>query len=312
MRVPYARPGAVIDVVAPASACRPAELAAGAAVLEGWGLRPRIPANLFQRAGGAIVAAPDEARHRMLRRALLRPDSTVVWCARGGYGSQRLLPRLARGAPPARPKLLVGFSDATALHVFVNQHWGWPSLHAATLADLGSGRLAARSVRELRAVVTGAATRFECALRPLNDAARRARTVEAGLAGGNLKTLQSLAGTPWAVRGAGRIVVVEDAGERGYAIDRMLVQLVQSGALRGVRALVFGQFTGGREADGRFTGAGVMARFARAVRFPVLAGAPAGHGDTARALPLGPGPRARLALGPARARLALTWELAGR
>ena len=89
------------------------------------------------------------------------------------------------------------------------------------------------------------------------------------------------------MRAAGRILIVEDTGERGYAIDRMLVQLRQAGVLRGVRALVFGQFTGGRERDGRFTGDEVMARFAQSVRYPVLAGAPVGHGDTARAVLLG-------------------------
>ena len=304
MRVPFARPGGVIDIVAPASACRPEELAAGVSVLEEWGFRPRIPSDLFA-AGSGIVAAPDGARHRAVRRAFLRPDSRVVWCVRGGYGSQRLLPRAARRVVPPRPKLLVGFSDVTALHVFVNQHWGWPSLHAATLADLGSGRLSQRSLAELRAVVSGETARLSYCLRPLNASAGRTRTVEAALVGGNLKTLQSLVGTPWAIRPAGRILLVEDTGERGYAIDRMLVQLGQAGALRGMRALVFGQFTGGRERGGRFTGHEVMARFAASVRFPVLAGAPVGHDDTARAVPLGV--PAKLELAPDRARLSVAW-----
>ena len=305
MRVPFARPGDVIDVVAPASACRPEELSAGAAVLREWGFRPRIPPDLFGAGSGGIVAAPDDVRHRVLHRALLRPDSRVVWCLRGGYGSQRLLPRAARRAIPPRSKLLVGFSDVTALHVFVNQHWGWPTLHAATLADLGSGRLSQRSIAELREVVSGETACLSYSLRPLNAAAGRARTVEAPLVGGNLRTLQSLVGTPWALRPAGRILIVEDTGERGYAVDRMLVHLRQAGALRGVRALVFGQFTGGRERDGRFTGDEVMARFAERVRFPVLAGAPVGHGDTARPAPLGL--PAKLVLAPDRARLSVAW-----
>ena len=233
----------------------------------------------------------------------------MVWCVRGGYGSQRLLPRAARRPAPDRPKLLVGFSDVTALHVFINQHWGWPTLHAATLADLGSGRLSQSSLEELRRVVAGEACRLSYSLQPLNPAARRRRAVAAPLIGGNLKTLQSLVGTPWAVRAAGRILIVEDTGERGYAIDRMLVQLRQAGVLRGVRALVFGQFTGGRERDGRFTGDEVMARFAQSVRYPVLAGAPVGHGDTARAVLLGL--RAELDLEPEGARLHVAWTPGG-
>ena len=303
MRVPSARPGEIVDVVAPASACSREALSAGITVLEGWGLRPRVPPGLFE--GSGIVAAPDASRHLALRRALRRPDSRVVWCVRGGYGSQRLLPRLARGAVPERRKLLVGFSDLTALHVFINQHWGWPTLHAATLAELGSGRLSQRSLDELCRVVAGRTSRFSVRLRPLNPAARRTRSVSGVLVGGNLKTIQSLVGTPFSLRPAGCILMVEDTGERGYAIDRMLVQLAQAGTLRGVRAMVFGQFTGGREPDGRFAGTEVVARFAERMRVPVLGGAPFGHGDAARAVLLGL--PANLALGPGGARMSMTW-----
>ena len=303
MQVPCARPGDVVDVVAPASACSPEALSAGVAVLEGWGLHPRVPADLFESSG--IVAAPDTSRFRTLERAFRRSDSQVVWCVRGGYGCQRLLPRLARRAPPERRKLLVGFSDITALHVFINQHWGWPTLHAATLADLGSGRLSQRSLDELHRVVTARTSRLACPLRPLNPAARRPRVVGGRLVGGNLKTIQSLVGTPWSVHPAGCILMVEDVGERGYAIDRMLVQLSQAGTLRGVRAMVFGQFTGGREPDGRFAGTKVIESFAERVRFPVLAGAPFGHGDSARAALLGL--MARVELGPGGGRLTVDW-----
>ena len=303
MRVPCARPGELIDVVAPASACSREALAAGVAALEGWGYRPRVPPDLFE--GSGIVAAPDASRCRTLHRALRRDDSRVIWCLRGGYGSQRLLPRLARGPVPGRRKLLVGFSDVTALHVFVNQHWGWPTLHAATVSDLGSGRLSQSALDELRGMIAGGVSRLSCPLRPLNPAARRPREVRGRLVGGNLKTIQSLVGTPWGVRPAGRILMVEDTGERGYAIDRMLVQLAQAGLLRGVRALVFGQFTGGREPDGRFTGTEVIARFAERMRIPVLGGAPFGHGDAARAVPLGL--PAEIELGPGGARMAVSW-----
>ena len=303
MRVPSVHPGEVIDIVAPASACSREALSAGVAVIEGWGFRPRVPSGLFE--GSDIVAAPDESRYRTLHRALRHPDSRVIWCVRGGYGSQRLLPRLARGTVPERRKLLVGFSDLTALHVFVNQRWGWPTLHAATLADLGSGRLSQRSLVELRRVVAGRTSRLSFRLRPLNSAACRTGSVGGALVGGNLKTIQSLVGTPWSVRPAGRILMMEDTGERGYAIDRMLVQLAQAGLLRGVRALVFGQFTGGREPDGRFTGTEVIARFAERMRVPVLDGAPFGHGDAARAVLLGL--PVKLELGPDGARMAIAW-----
>ena len=307
MRLPCARPGDVIDIVAPASACGRDDLEAGAAVLEEWGFRPRIPPDLFE--GSGMVAAPDASRFRVLDRALRRADSAVVWCVRGGYGSQRLLPRLARRVAPTKQKLFVGFSDVTALHVFVNQHWGWPTVHAATVSGLGGGRWSKTALDELRRVVAGRTRRLSFRLRPLNAAARRPRTLAAPLVGGNLKTLQSLVGTPFGVHPAGRILLLEDTGERGYAIDRMLVQLSQAGLLRGLRGLVFGQFTGGREADGRFTGTEVIARFAERMRVPVLGGAPFGHAASARTVPLGL--PVRLELGGEGARLAVAWT-AGR
>ena len=148
---------------------------------------------------------------------------TPRWC--GAFAAATGVSGCCRGPPagPLRtgPKLLVGFSDVTALHVFINQHWGWPT---PARRDLGRSR-----EREIVAELAGGAAqgggrrgglapcRLSYSLQPLNPAARRRRAVAAPLIGGNLKTLQSLVGTPWAMRAAGRILIVEDTGERGYA-----------------------------------------------------------------------------------------------
>ena len=109
-------------------------------------------------------------------------------------------------AIPDGPKLLVGFSDVTALHVFINQHWGWPTLHGRNPGRSRKRRLSQRSLEELREVVVGGTSRLMHRLRPLNSAARRPRAVCAPFIGGNLKTLQSLLGTPWGARPAGCIL----------------------------------------------------------------------------------------------------------
>jgi muramoyltetrapeptide carboxypeptidase len=176
----------------------------------------------------------------------------------------------------------VGYSDATTLHFLINHHWHWPSLHGPLLDRLGSGAMPVEEMRELRGVLLGGQREviFD-ALTPLNAAARRRRVVRSRVYGGNLTVLQSMLGTPLQ-RNPRQILFLEDVGERGYRIDRMLQHLAQAGALRNARAIVFGAFIGGGEADGRSLIPQVLLRFAREQRIPVLAGMPAGHGEHQR------------------------------
>lgn len=284
--LPTLREGDIVDVVAPGSACSRAELSAGARRLESWGLVPRIPRDLFGKK--YIYAHTDETRWRHLSDALKARDSAAVWCVRGGYGSLRLVPRLARMRPPAKRKLLIGFSDVTALHVQINERWCWPVLHAAVLAQLGRDDVAAADVEETRALLFGERLQLRFAgLKPLAPP-QGSRPIRARIAGGNLKTIQSLLGTPGALPASDSILFFEDVNERGYAIDRMLAQLAQSGSFAKTRAIVLGEFVRGNEPNGRSLWRRVFSEFAQSVRFPVLSGLPIGHGGRVRPLPLGP------------------------
>ena len=279
------RAGDTVDIVAPASACSAVELERGLDAIREWGLVPRVPDDLF---GDPYVYSNDDSvRLRQLRAAIGNRTSRAIWCVRGGYGSGRLLPRLGRCSPRAL-KPFIGFSDVTALHLFFNQVWGQPTWHGPVLTQLGSDRISPAALEELHACLFGRQTALmRGGLRPMNAAARQPGRVTGRLLGGNLKTLQSLIGTPFGLSGRGTILVLEDVDERGYAIDRMLVQLQQSGGLQGVKAILFGSFTGGLEANGRFVGDEVMERFAATMRVPVLTGLPLGHDAEARVLPLG-------------------------
>ena len=282
---PILEPGDIVDVIAPGSRCSDQSLAAGVAFLERLGLTPRVPRTLFGRE--LLCANTDAVRFAHLSRALAARDSRVLWCVRGGYGAIRLVDRLLKLAPPPRPKLLVGYSDATTLHYLLNERWGWPSLHGPLLDRLGAAVADAPEVQELRALLLqGRPESVYSGLQPLNAAARRVRTLRARVFGGNLSVLQSLLGTPLQARAVRprQILFLEDVGERGYRIDRMLEHLRQAGALRGVAALVFGTFTGGAEPDGRTRVPEVLERFAVAQSFPVLGGLTAGHGELQRPL----------------------------
>lgn len=303
-RLPVLRAGDIVDVVAPASACPPAVLERGVRMLRDWGLVARVPVHIFGPPD--LVAQEDGERWRQLRRALYAGDSRAVWCVRGGYGVLRLMPRLERCVRPVRPKLVIGFSDITLLHQHCNERWGWSTLHASNLGGAAGQRLRVTHRRELRRVVFGETTSLVFrGLRALNPTARATGVVRAPLTGGNMKTLQSLLGTPSMPRWRSRIVVLEDVGERAYSVDRMLEQFRNAGLLRGVRAMVLGDFTGGEEPDGARHHAAVFTRFARSVRFPVLEGLPVGHGERMRPLPLHM--TATLHTGP-RASLCMEWH----
>lgn len=276
----WLRPGDLVEVVAPGFRCPPQNLQAGLAFLRDLGVQPRVPRTLF--GADLLCAHSDRMRLKHLERALTAPDSRCVWCVRGGYGAIRLIGPLLRLTPPRRRKLLIGYSDATTLHYWLNQHWRWPSLHGPLLDRLGSETLRREDVEELRGVLFGTLRELVFApLEPLNAAARRSHTVRGKVFGGNLTVLQTTVGTPLERRPRG-ILFLEDVGERGYRVDRMLQHLSQAGVFRNLRAIVFGAFEGGRESDGRLLVPAVLSRFANEQRIPVLAGMQAGHGEHQR------------------------------
>ena len=280
--------GDCVDIVAPASRCSAAELEAGIKVLRGWGLQPRVPANVF---GEAPFTANIEAlRWRQLRAALSATDSAAVWCLRGGYGSAHMVAPMVRMSRPAVPKPLIGFSDITALLYSVNALWGGAALHGPVVAQLGTKRVAPQDLRALRELLFSDAHLLTLrGLRALNQAARACTdsSVEGRLQAGNLATFMSLCGGPLAPRFGGRIVVVEDVNERGYQVDRFLFSLWQSGAFKRARAVVFGDFLRGEEADGKSRVKDALQAFAARLNCPVFTGLPVGHGRRAPPLTVG-------------------------
>ncbi|MGK5086348.1 LD-carboxypeptidase [Bdellovibrionota bacterium FG-2] len=196
-----------------------------------------------------FFAGTDADRAQAFLAAAYSLKSDVLWCARGGYGAARLLPILAaesrkRGKPPA--KLLVGFSDATALIEFVQTKWGWSVLHApmpglrkfALLGDLEWSSLASWIRGEVPAQPWGVPKL------KLNWLTPRPKTdIEAPLIGGNLAVFSTLIGTPYVPRARGKIVFFEDTDEPLYRLDRIVTQLMLSGVLKGARAIVLGNFS---------------------------------------------------------------------
>ncbi len=270
------RQGDIVDVVAPASRCASSDLQSAVRILKNMGLRPRVPKNMFAKS--LLFSNSDEVRLAQLREAVYASDSSMIWCARGGYGALRLMPGLERWRRPSRAKIFLGYSDITTLHAFFNQKWGWPTLHGPLLDRLGRQAMSAGEHRQLFGMLFGevAVTEFS-ELEPMNAAAKKSGSVRGPVVGGNLTVLQSGLGTKSSLRAGKHILFLEDTGERPHRVDRMLSQFAQSGLFKSARAVVFGHFQLADAKDRRGLWNDVMPRFAASMKIPVLRGLPVGH-----------------------------------
>ena len=265
-----------VDIIAPASASTNEVLNLGLSWLKGLGLKPRLPEKMINT--DLFFAAPLEEQWEYFKAALYS-DSKVMWCLRGGYGSMRLLPLLETISPPQKPKLLIGFSDITSLHLFFNQKWNWPTLHGRTISQLTPDWEMNHEQQTLVDLLFGRIEEIEYQnLIPLNDHSKRDIIINSTVIGGNLRLLQSSLGTPWQVDPDGKILFIEDIYERGYSVDRMLEQLFQAKILnKNLKALIIGDFNEGVEKNGEDLIPEALERFAQKVPYPVLKGLPCGH-----------------------------------
>lgn len=284
---PPLRRGDAVRVIAPSSPFDPDAFARGLEVLSGrLGLRPRTRADLTARR--AYLAGDDARRLDEWREAVADPDARAIFCARGGYGAMRLLPSIDPVALAARPKLLVGFSDITALHAVLNRA-GLASVHGPVVTQLG--RAPEDALLHLEALLSGTAPRPDAWSVPAPGAGLVAsRTIRPGratgpLLGGTLAILSHLQGTPFAPPLEGAILFLEDVGEKPYQIDRYLTHLRLAGALDGIAGLAVGQLE--RCDEGGVLAADVVRETALALGVPAVEGLPAGHQDANFALPLG-------------------------
>ena len=275
-------PNDAVEIVAPASASTEAKTFQGVTWLENLGLRPQYPADMVKV--DLFFAAPLEQQWEHFKAAL-NSDAKVIWCLRGGYGSMRLIPLIDKMPLPKSPKLLIGFSDITALHIYFNQKWNWPTLHGRTISQLDPKWELNDEHKNLTDLLFGRIHQIAYNhLVPLNSAAKSEGTIEGTIIGGNLRLIQSSLGTLWEINPKEKILFIEDVSERGYSIDRMLEQLHQANILDcNLKALLIGDFTEGLEKDGSNLVPNALKRFAERVSYPVLMGMPCGHAQGSNA-----------------------------
>jgi muramoyltetrapeptide carboxypeptidase len=276
--------GDLVALVAPSGPVPPDRAAAAVDVLSGWGLRIRMGAYALGK--HTFFAGTDEERLDDLNGALRDEEVRGVLCLRGGYGMQRIVDDVDFDAVKADPKLVMGFSDITALHLALWCETGLATVHGPVAAqfDKGAGSPTVRGA--YKALMTGEDITVVADPHESTFRVRTGGTAEGTLLGGNLAMLAATVGTRHAPDLAGAILLIEDVAEAPYRIDRMLTHLLRAGWLAQVQGVAVGQFTDCMD-EGRTTPEDVLAERLAALGVPVLGGLPIGHGDQHAAVGLG-------------------------
>ena len=276
------RPGDRVRFVSPASPPDRAGVERRAGILEGWGLQVEVGRHAFDQRG--FLAGRDEDRLADLNKAFRDPEIRAVFATRGGKGSYRIADRLDFDAVRADPKILVGFSDITVLHLSLWKHCRLIGLHGGLFGPedviAPETEAALRSALMTREHICLQADATESTARLTTEGQAKGRLI-----GGNLIMLATAAG--WALPDlTGAILLVEAVDLAHGAIDRTWSMMTKSGCLEGLAGIAFGQFTGIRS-EGAWTAFDYLREHLAALGVPVLGGLPLGHGPRPRAVPIG-------------------------
>ncbi len=278
---PVLRRGERVGLIAPASPLSDAEIAKGVENIRSLGVEPVL--GRFVASHDGYLAGSDAQRAADFNRMAADPEIRAIVALRGGYGTMRILESLDFRAIARDPKIVMGFSDLTAILNAVVRRAGVVAFH---------GPLAAReSVFDdsTRAYVERVCMSTE----PIGILrAPEATTLHRGrargrLSGGNLSLVSSLVGTPWAPAFERALLVLEEVDEEPYRIDRMLTQLRLSGALQAATGVLFGACTNCRPKGDSMSAQRVLEDRLGDLHRPVLAGVPVGHIPEQWVLPLG-------------------------
>jgi len=234
-------PGARVALVAPASAVPEDRLPKALDFVHSLDLEPVLYSSCFFTNRDGYLAATDTQRAKDLLDAFADPGIDGIWCIRGGYGSHRILPSLDKDLIRRHPKWFGGYSDVTALHLFLNQDCGLETYHCTmpstefdadpftriwlkkALFGQLEGTLSQPEGQHLQVLVPGCASGALC--------------------GGNLSLVAASLGTPWEIDTRGKILFLEDIHEKTYRIDSMLTQLRNAGKFRDCAGIVLGAWT---------------------------------------------------------------------
>jgi muramoyltetrapeptide carboxypeptidase len=276
---PYLRPGDTIGITCPAGDITARDIEPAVQLIESWGFRIKIGDTVGKK--DFIFGGTDEERAADFQQMLRDPELSAILCARGGYGAVHIVDQLDFSSLLQRPKWIIGFSDITVFLCHLHTHFNLASLHSKMCNSFPDDwskaePVQADSILSIRRALTGEKMEYSATPHPMN----RSGFAEAPLVGGNLKTIESLAGTVSDIDTAGKILFVEDTGEYLYSIDRMFWHLQRTGKLDRLAGLIVGGFKVKPDDPGDEYGHSVYEIVTARIKtfsFPVCFDFPVGH-----------------------------------
>ena len=273
--------GDKVAIVATAKRITQEEVSFAVQLIESWGLDVVLGKHLFDI--HHQFAGTDENRLSDFQTALNNPDIKAIICARGGYGTVRIVDKIDFSVFQKHPKWIVGYSDITVFHSHIFTHFKTETIHSTMLISFPTNT--PEALESLRKALFGEKTEYTIPHHTLN----RIGTVSAPIVGGNLSILQNVAGTNSDISTAGCILFLEDLDEYLYHIDRMMHNLKKSGKLNKLAGLIVGGMTVMKDNPVPFgkTAEEIIWDAVKEFDYPVCFNFPCGHIDDNRSLILG-------------------------
>jgi muramoyltetrapeptide carboxypeptidase len=277
---PYLQKGDTVAILATARKHIVKSMQPTIDLLESWGLHVVIGKSIGLEENQ--LAGSDEDRAADLQEQLDNPNIKAIWCARGGYGTVRIVDLIDFTQFKKHPKWLVGFSDVTVLHNHLNT-MGYKSIHG--IMPISLAKASPEAIESLRLSLFGQPLQYAIDPHPMN----RLGKASGELVGGNLSILYSLLGSPSAIDCKDKILYIEDLDEYLYHIDRMMMNLKRNGCLESLKGIIVGSMTDMKDNDipwGK-NALEIVQDVTKKYNIPMIFNFPAGHIHDNRALILG-------------------------
>lgn len=282
MKTPsYLKKGDKIGIAAPARKISPEELQPALEIFKSWGLQPVFASNLFK--SHHQYAGTDAERKEGFQELLNNKEVKAIICARGGYGTMRIIDGLDFSMFPENAKWIAGYSDVTVLHSHINHIYNSETIHCTMPLNFTTNT--PEALESMKSLLFGEKLTYKTEPHPFN----RNGSTTGILTGGNLSILYALSDSVSDADTEGKILFIEDLEEYLYHIDRMMVQIRRSGKLQNLAGLIVGGMENMNDNTVPFgkTAYEIISEHVANFDYPVCFGFPAGHINDNRALILG-------------------------
>ena len=275
----FLKKGDTIGITSPAGYITMEEIKPAIIQMESWGYKIKVGDAIGKK--DFTFGGTDEERANDFQQMLDDPKIKAIMCARGGYGVIRIIDKLKWDKFKTKPKWIIGFSDITVFHTHLDRHFGIASIHSKMCNSFPDDWTKAEpiqgeTIESIKKILGGTKMKYE-AIPNINN---RQGSGEGILVGGNLKTIETLTGTPSDIKTDGKILFVEDTGEYMYSVDRMFWHLKRAGKLLKLKGLIVGGFKIKKDADTEDFGKTleqIVLEKVKNYKYPVCFDFPVGH-----------------------------------